>query len=475
MFWVKGVLNYNEVLSFIDKNWEEHLKRYKKYVSQPSISGDGTGMKEMAQLLQNELKELGCQTIYLKETAGYPVVYGHLDEGKEKTVLLYGMYDVQPVVGEEWMVDPFSGDIVDLPEYGESIVSRGITNQKGPLAGFMNALFAIKKVKGSLPVNIKFVIEGEEELGSPNLPSALEELRNELSSCDCVFFPHFSQSPEGKVELFLGSKGIIHLEIKCKGGDWGAPTTRGIHGSNAVWMDNPAWYLIHALATLKDRNEKILIEGFYDDVADPWPGDEEIIDHMMKTFDEKSILKRDDVRKFKFGLTGKELLKRYFYAPEININGIVSGHHGDGTKTLLPHEATVKLDIRLVPNMDPVKIIKQVLKHFDKHGFHELEIEAVNAYNWARTSTDDAAMKALLQSFEDLGFPYEPWISMAGSAPFSLFQSKLGLPFAFGGLGHGSRQHSPNEYATVEGMKNLEKSCVLFLNHFANYKKEAGQ
>jgi acetylornithine deacetylase/succinyl-diaminopimelate desuccinylase-like protein len=456
-----------DVFTYMEENWEQHLKRYKKYVSQPSISGDGTGMKEMADLLQQELKELGCQRVYLKETEGYPVVFGHLDEGKEKTVLLYGMYDVQPVEGEEWTVDPFSGEIVDLPEFGESIVSRGITNQKGPLAGFMNAITAIKKVKGSLPVNLMFCLEGEEELGSVNLPFVLEELKDEFSKCDCVFFPHFSQTSDGKVELYLGSKGIIHLELTVKGGDWGGPTSRGIHGSFAVWFDNPAWYLVHALASLKDRNEVVLIEGFYDDVAEPWSGDDDMIDQMLRTFDEKEILKRDDVRKFKLNLKGRELLKRFFYSPELNINGMVSGHHGDGTKTLLPNEAKAKLDIRMVPNMDPEKVIQLVHSHFEKHGFNAIKIEAINAYNWARTSTEEPAMKALLQSFKDLGFDYEPWITMAGSAPFSLFQSQLGLPFAFGGLGHGARQHSPDEYATLAGMKNLEKSCVLFLDHFS--------
>ncbi|QOK29899.1 M20/M25/M40 family metallo-hydrolase (plasmid) [Cytobacillus oceanisediminis] len=456
-----------EVLKYIEENWDQHLKRYQKYVSQPSISGDGTGMQEIVVLLQDELKELGCQSVFLKETEGYPVIFGHLDEGQEKTILLYGMYDVQPVEGEEWMVDPFSGSVVELPDFGESIVSRGITNQKGPLAGFMNAVTAIKKVNGKLPVNLMFCLEGEEELGSVNLPKALDDLKDEFSKCDAVFFPHFSEDPYGKVELFLGSKGITHIELTCRGGDWGAPTSRGIHGSNAVWMENPAWHLVQALASLKDRDERILIEGFYDDVAEPWPGDEEIIDQMLKTFDEKKILKRNDVKKFKFGLSGKELLKRHFYSPELNINGVVSGHHGEGTKTLLPHEAKAKLDIRLVPNMSPEKVIDQVKNHLERYGFHNIKIDAVNAYNWARTSTKEPAMKALLQSFEDLGFEYEPWISMAGSAPFSLFQSKLGLPFAFGGLGHGARQHSPNEYATVEGMKNLEKSCVLFLDHYS--------
>lgn len=456
-----------DVFTYIDQNWDKHLERYKRFVSQPSISGTGAGMKEMVALLQRELKGLGCQEVRIVKTDGYPVVYGHLDEGQKKTVLLYGMYDVQPVEGEDWLVDPFSGSVINLPEFGDCVVSRGITNQKGPMAGFLNAITAYKKAKGKLPVNLKFVLEGEEELGSPNLPFAIDALREELISCDCLFFPHFSQNPNGKVELYLGSKGIINVELTCRGGEWGGPTAGGIHGCNAVWMDNPAWRLVQALATLKDREERILIDSFYDDVAPPWPGDEEIIDKMLETFNEKDVLKQYDVKRFKFGLTGKELLKRYFYAPELNIDGLVSGFTGEGSKTLLPDEAVAKLDIRLVPNMEPKKVVALVKKHFEKHGFNEIELKLVDSYSWARASTDQPPMSALVQSFADLGYSYEPWITMAGSAPFSLFQSKLGLPFAFGGLGHGARQHSPNEYATVAGLKDFEKSCVLFLKHYS--------
>lgn len=461
----------NEVLATIDKDWQHHLKRYQKYVSQPSVSGTGEGMAEMADLLCSELNGLGCVDVRLVETPGYPIVYGYLDEGQEKTVLLYGMYDVQPVAGEEWMVDPFSGSILDLPGFGECIVSRGITNQKGPLAGAVNAIAAYKETKGKLPVNIKFVLEGEEELGSVNLPLAIDKLHNELSNCDCVFFPSFTQDADGKVELYMGSKGIIHIEATCRGGEWGGPTQDGIHGCNAVWMDNPAWRLVHALASLKDRNEVVQVEGFYDDVAGPWPGDEDILDKMMETFSEKAILDHYGVKRFKFGLQGKELLKRYFYSPELNIDGFAGGYYGDGSKTFLPNEAFAKIDIRLVPNMDPYKIMDNVKQHFIKHGFPEIELKMAYAYNWARSSAEEPAVRALVEAIEELGHSYEPWITMAGSAPFSIFQSKLGIPVAFGGLGHGSKQHTPNEYAIVAGMKELEKCCVLFFENVAKQQK----
>ena len=461
-------MNVQEIFSSIDQTWGEHPRRYQKYVQQPSVSGSGLGVLDMAQLLVKEFKELGCQEVKLIETPGWPVVYASIDEGAPKTLLIYGMYDVQPVVGETWKVDPFSGSVVNDPEWGEVIISRGICNQKGPLASAMNVLFTIKQLEGKLPVNVKFVIEGEEELGSVHLPPVIEELKSELKKCDCCFFPHFSQDADGKVKQYLGTKGITTIKLTCKGGDWGAPTTRGIHGSNAIWMDNPVWKLIHILKTLKGEDEKVLIDGFYDDVAGPLEGDDELLDELMKTFNPQKVLDTEEVKKFKLNLSGRELLKRYFFVPELNIDGIAGGFYDKGSKTLLPNEVMVNMDVRTVPNMDPAKVIEQFKAHFKKLGVEDMiEVSYVNAYNWSRSKVSEPVVTSLMDAIKELGCEIEPWITLAGSAPFSLFQSMIGLPVAFGGLGHGQRVHSPNEYATVQGFKDMEKCITLFLRNIS--------
>ncbi|MDR2519513.1 MAG: M20/M25/M40 family metallo-hydrolase [Eubacteriaceae bacterium] len=462
-------MNVDEIIAKIDTNWEEHLNRFQRYVRQPSVSGSGLGVLEMAQLLEGDLKELGCQDVRVIKTPGWPVVYASLDVGAPKTMLLYGMYDVQPVVGEEWRVEPFSGDIVQDDEYGEVIVSRGICNQKGPLAAAMNVLSTIYKSEGTLPVNVKFVLEGEEELGSVSLPGVIEQLRSELEKCDFCYFPHFGQGNDGKVKQYLGTKGITHIKLTVKGGDWGAPTSRGIHGSNAIWIDNPIWKLVHILKTIKGEDEQVAIEGFYDDVAGPLEGDEEVLAELMRTFSPEEVLHENDVRKFKLGLEGPDLLRRYFFTPELNIDGIAGGFYDLGTKTLLPNEVMVNMDIRTVPNMEPAKIIELFKKHLEKIGADDIcEVEFTNAYNWQRSKIGEEAVQALIKAErDDMGCEVEPWISLAGSAPFSLFQSMLGIPSAFGGLGTGGRVHSPNEFATVRGCKDMEKCIVHFLKNIS--------
>ena len=461
-------MNTEKIFDAIDRDWEVHLDRYRRYMRQPSVSGTGEGVRDMAALLIEEFKDLGCQETLLVETPGWPVAYGSLDVGAEKTMLLYGMYDVQPVVGEDWRVPPFSGDITEEPGIGEVMMSRGICNQKGPFASLMNALWAIKEQEGTLPVNVKFVIEGEEEMASEHLPGAIEVLRSRLEGCDFCYFPHFSQDRDGGVKQYLGTKGVMFIELTCKGGDWGAPVGGSIHGSNAIWMDNPVWTLVHVLKTLKDENEKVLIEGFYDDVAGPLDGDEAIVDELVKSFDPEAYLRNNDVRRYKLGLEGKDLLRRYFYSPELNIDGIAGGYCGEGTKTLLPNEAVVRLDIRTVPNLEPQKLIELFKRHLTKLGVDDrIEARYISAYNWSRSKIDEPAVQALIAAEREMGYPVEPWVTLAGSAPFSLFQSMLGLPIAFGGLGHGGRVHSPNEYATVKGLKDMEKCIVLFLRNIS--------
>ncbi len=450
----------------IDGHFEAHLDRVRRFVRQPSISADGTGIPEMAELLATEVVRLGGRA-EVCPTAGHPVVYGELDAAAPRTLLVYGMYDVQPVAGEVWLVPPFGGEIIDFPPHGPCLVSRGATNQKGPLACFFNVLETFKAVTGTFPLNFKLVIEGEEELGSPHLPDFIKANQGRLGA-DAVYFPAFSQDITGKVILYLGVKGIVFFELVCRGGDWGGPTTRAVHGSNAVWFHSPTWRLIHALATMLAPDQKhILVDGFYDEVEPPSAEDQELLDRLGATFTPETFLQAHEVRRFKYDLTGVDLLKKYLYQPTLNIDGIVSGHTAEGTKTVLPHEARAKLDCRLVPRMRPELTLRRIREHLDRYGFGDIELIVHDAYPWAKTSIRAEVVQALIKSLRDFGFEPEVWPHLGGSAPFYLFTEVLGLPFAMGGLGHGGRAHSPNEYATVEGMRLFEKSVVNFLCTFA--------
>lgn len=456
-------MNLEQALAASRDGFEQRgLERIRRFVRQPSISADGTGICAMAELLAQEIEQLGGKG-RLIETAGHPVVYGEIGSGAQETLLVYGMYDVQPVEGETgWLAEPFSGDVIDYEDFGPCVVSRGIYNTKGPLAGFFNAV-EVALESGGLPVNLKFLIEGEEEMQSKHLKDVVRE-NKELLQADYAYFPFYSEDPSGKPMIYLGVKGILFFELIARGGKNGGPVGRDVHGSNAVWFDNPAWSLVHAMSSLVGRDQKhILVDGFYDEVVPPSAEDEELLIELARTFDPQNELETHDVLRFKYDLKGTDLLRKYLYQPTLNIDGLVSGHHGAGTKTVIPHEARAKMDIRMVPAMDPERTKRLVREHLDRNGFEHVEMEVNDAYSWAKTPVSNPAIQAMLDGLRALGTTPEVWPHLAGSAPFYLFTKELGLPLAMGGLGHGGRPHSPNEYATIEGMKRLEASVLHFL------------
>jgi len=455
----------DELFAHLDAHFDAHLDRVRAYVRQPSISGEGQGMQEMAELVRDSIRGLGGRA-EIAPTPGWPVVTGAIDAGAPKTLLIYGMYDVQPVEGEEWMVPPFAGEVVTLPEFGDSMVARGVYNTKGPLAGLFNVLESIQTVGGRLPVNLKFVIEGEEELSSPNLPGFIASHRDRLGA-DATYFPFYCQDRHGKPVMWLGVKGIQYFEVACRGGTWGGPRTRGVHGSNAVWIGSPAWRLARVLATMMDDREGITIEGFTDDVLSPSAEDEELLQRLARTFDSATQLWMWDAERFKYDLQGADLLRRYLYTPTLNIDGIWGGYTGPGMKTLLPHEVRAKMDVRMVPNMEPERVRERIRAHLRRVGRDDLEVHFYEGYPPAKTSVREPVVQALIKTFRDLGHEPEIWPHLAGSAPFYLFRRVLDQPFAMGGLGHGGRPHSPNEYATIAGMRLFEQSVARFLFAFA--------
>ncbi|MBI4279859.1 MAG: M20/M25/M40 family metallo-hydrolase [Armatimonadetes bacterium] len=453
------------ILAHIDDHFDAHLDQARRFVRQPSISGEGIGMPEMARLVADRITELGGRA-EIVPTDGWPVVYGEIDQGAPRTLLVYGMYDVQPVEGETWMAPPFEGQVVSLEGHGPSMVARGVYNTKGPLAGFFNVVHTLREVEGRLPVNLKFMIEGEEELGSVHLPQFVARHRDRLRA-DAAYFPFYMENAQGKPVMWLGVKGILFFELTCRGGDWGGPTVRGIHGSNAVWISSPTWRLVQALRTMVGPDERILVDGLYDGVAPVSADDEELLAALARTFDEQTILQDHDVKRFKYDLRGVDLLRRYLYDPTLNIDGLVSGYVGAATKTLLPHEARAKMDVRMVPNMEPETVVATLRAHLDRHGYADIELRVNEGYPPAKTSVRQPVVQALIRAVRRLGVEPEIWPHLGGSAPFYLFTGELRLPFAMGGLGHGGRPHSPNEYATVEGMKRFEKSVAAFLVEFA--------
>ncbi|MGH7501931.1 MAG: M20/M25/M40 family metallo-hydrolase [Longimicrobiales bacterium] len=459
------------IYQHIDDNLDAHIANVQRWLRQPSVSAQNIGIQEMAAMLRDDLRRLGFQEAELVPTSGHPGVWGFYDAAAERTLVLYMMYDVQPVEPADWRSPPFEANLVDH-ELGTVVMARGATNQKGPERAFLNAVASILAVDGTLPVNLMVAAEGEEELGSPNYPEVIDRYEGRLRTADGVVFPFNSQDGAGDFEMSLGVKGILYFEIEARGGEAGGPKDAEIHGSYKAIVDAPAIRLVQALATLTSRDgNTIAIPGYTDGVRPPTLEEQRLINGMASRWNDQRLLDQMGVDHWIDGMTGRVAIMRYLYAPTLNINGMWSGYTGEGTKTILPHVATAKVDSRLPPGLDPDTALAMIRRHLDSNGFADVEIRQLSGYPAAQTSVDAPLVRAAISVFRKYG--YTPTVSprLAGSAPFYQFTERLGLPLVFSGLGHGSGAHAPNEYMLIEpkegsrvvGLAGIEKAYVDLL------------
>lgn len=454
---------------WVDDDFPQHLEFLRSWLRQPSVSGTGEGITEMAELVRDAIvRDLGGEA-RIEQTPGHPIVIGRVDVGAPRTLLVYGMYDVQPVEGEEWLVEPFSGEQIELPGHGLCVVSRGVMNSKGPLANFVSTAKTLLDRTGTLPVNLVFLVEGEEELGSVSLPAFVDSHLEELAA-DAALFPFYSQDRNGKVLMYLGTKGMTFLELTVSGGDWGAPRSAGIHGMNAGWFHNPAWPLANLLSSMmSDDQTRITIDGIYDEVTDPDDLDLELLQRLDRTFDPETQLSGYDVVRFKHDESGAALMRKFLFEPSLNIDGLASGDTGDNMKTMLPHEAKAKIDFRLVPGMTVEGVQRRLKEHIAKLGYEDIvHVRVRSGYPAGKSRLTDLANAPMLRAYQSHGADVEPWPLVPGAAPLFLFTQRLGIGVCMGGLGHGGGQHSPNEYATVRGMQDYAHSIVSYLYNIAD-------
>lgn len=464
---------FAQLSAAIDRDFEDHLSLLRTFLAQPSVSSTGEGIGEMATMVRDSIVEEIGGSAEVFQTAGHPIVLGRLDVGAERTLLVYGMYDVQPVDGEDWIVGPYSGDEVDLPGFGPSVVSRGIMNSKGPLANFISTVKTIMSETGTVPVNLVFLVEGEEELGSISLPEFVDSHLDELTA-DAAIYPFYAQDPTGKVLMYLGAKGRVFIELTVRGGPWGGPRSGNVHSMNAGWFHNPAWVLTELLSSMmSDDQTRILIDGLYDSVRAPDAQDRELLNVLGRTFDPEGQLETYDVARFKHTETGADLMARYLFEPSLNINGLMAGDSGSNQKTIIPFEAVAKIDIRLVPDMTVDEVEQAIHHHVAKQGMTDrVTVRTLSGYPAGKNRIDDLPNGTLAKVYEAMGATVEPWPLVAGAVPFYLFTERLGINIGMGGLGHGGRQHAPDEYAVLQGMRDFEKSMMRFLYGLADAEND---
>lgn len=461
-----------KVYTEIQKHHDEAVQRLQNWVKQPSIAAENRGMNEGCSLMMQLARDAGFQKVERVDTDGHPGVFATLDAGAPVTVGLYFMYDVKQVDPSEWTSPPWDAAIVDKPGFGKVLVGRGAVNQKGPESAFLAALHAIRYAGVKLPVNLVLVAESEEEIGSPHIRQIVNrpEVSAALKHCIGVFMPSASQDPEGMTTVSLGAKGVLELELVSSGEKWGRGPQKDVHSSNRARLDSPAFHLVQALNTLVTAEGDPAIEGFAVNVKPPTAGQSAMLDVAAKRLDEATAKKLVSADRWIHDLAWRPSLEQFLFTPTVNIEGLVAGYTGPGGKTVLPHRAVAKLDLRLVPDMTYDGAIAALKAHLAKHGFGDIEVNPSGGYDPTQTSEEAPLIRAQMAVYRKAGLDPILWPRNAGSYPGYAFTSApLSLPSGHFGLGHGSGAHAPDEYYVIESSNPKVMGYDGVVRSFVNY------
>jgi len=437
----------------IAKRHDEGVKRLQDWIKLPSIAAENRSMAEGAELMMQLARDAGFSGVTRVPTEGHPSVFATLDAGAKRTVGLYFMYDVKQVDPAEWSSPPFDAALVDKPGFGKVIMGRGAVNQKGPQAAFLAALHAIRGAGAKPPVNLVLVAEGEEEIGSPHFAQVVRrpEVSAALARTMGVFMPSAAQDPDGGVIVSLGAKGVVELELVASGEKWGRGPKKDVHSSNRARLDSPAFRLVQALNTLVTAEGDPAIDGFADKARAVSATERAMIDAAASRMQEATAKRSLSAERWAHDLSWRDSLERFVSTPTVNIEGLVAGHTGPGGKTVLPHRAVAKLDLRLVPDMTFDGAVTALKAHLAKRGFGDIEVNPSGGYDPTYTAADTAVIRAELNVYKRSGLDPILWPRNAGSYPGYVFTGEpLKLPAAHFGLGHGSGAHAPDEYFVIE-------------------------
>ena len=449
-------MSLEKVYEYVDAHVDSFVGDLVKLVKQPSVSAKSEGIEECAVLVEKMLQETGFSTKIIRGEKGHPVVYGEIRSPEsDKTLLFYDHYDVQPPEPlDKWMCGPFSGKIIDGKVYG-----RGASDNKGNFVSRLKAVQTLLEVSGSVPVNIKFFVEGEEEIGSPNLEPLIKKYKD-LFCADAAIWEFGGTDRRGRPNVYLGLKGVLSVELRASG------ASRDVHSANAPIIPNPAWRLLWALNLLKDKEENILVEGVYENVRSPSSEEIECLKHIP--FEEEETKKELGLKRFLQNKSGLEALKALLFQPTCTINGFISGYTGKGSKTVLPHEASAKLDFRLVPNQNSSEIFQKLVKHLERHGFGDIEIIKHGSTEPTRTPINDPFVKLVTKTAEKVyGERAVIYPTSAGSGPMHLFRNFLGYPVVSAGCSHPeANTHAPNENLRIGSFIKGTKFIATLINDF---------
>jgi len=476
---LKILIYMNEESSSRDKNDLKELIRStnEKFIKEdlirflkiPSYTSNREGIKEAKDFVASYISNF-CEKVVEIEGEMNPLLLAEVDGDISDRLLIYMMYDTQPVNKEkEWMKNPFGAEITDLPKpldkLGKVIIARGAYNSKTPLLCFLNVVKLLKEEE-KLPISLLFLIDGEEEIGSPTLLNTLKIKKNMFNSCTDAYYPSIKQDLKGVSVLKLGYKGIVTLSLKVSS-DNAEP-----HSAFSSMIPNPAQDLIFVLNSIYSEN-KFKINS----LSVPFKmtkKENKIIDDLMESLDlgvvkEKAGIKQTLIDDPKLSFID------YLFNPTFNISTLKSGYLDNGVKNMVANKAECNIDIRFAHDVSADLIFEEIKKkvnNLTRNLKSSFEIIQNMGYDRSKVREDSILVKSLVDSFKELGFTTQIWPTSAAAAPLSQIQSQLGLNFIVGGLGIGGYAHAPNEFVQVNSIQNTRLSNYLFLKNYRDLYSE---
>jgi acetylornithine deacetylase/succinyl-diaminopimelate desuccinylase-like protein len=443
----------SQLSEFVSKHHQQNVEELKELLRIPSISSlseHKEDIQKAASWIANKLKNIGMEHVEIVQTKGHPIVYADwLHQVNAPTVLVYGHYDVQPVDPIHlWETPPFEPDIRD-----EKIYARGATDDKGQTFLHIKAVEALLKLENKLPVNLKFCIEGEEEIGSPNLPKFLSENKGKLA-CDVVIISDSDMWDRGVPAITYSLRGLAALEVSLKTAN--TDLHSGMFGGG---VQNANHLLVQLLSTLHDANGKVNVEGFYDDVLELTEFEKEQIKALG--FDEEKLKKQLGLTELTGGENNYPYPEKINSRPTLELNGIWGGFQGEGTKTVIPNEAHAKITCRLVNNQNPEKIQGLIKKHLEEQAPKGCTVKVTlqDTGNPFLTPIDDPMIQKAADAYEQVYGKAPVYKREGGSIPIvSDFNHTLNSPVVLMGFGLPDENlHAPNEHFNLE---NFDKGIL---------------
>jgi len=452
------------VIDQIEKSFEaSHLERLFKYIRQPSVSALNLGNQEMSEMLAEEIRDVGGDAEVV-ETAEFPVVFGLIDEGADRTLLCHGLYDVTPAEEPNWVNPPFEPQIQELDGLGRCVVGRGAEDMKTGIACVMNAVYAARAANEKLPINLMFVHEAS-ELGSGGIKDFFPRHKDKMKKANAAYWLCPMAQTNGTPIVPLGLKGNLMGRLFCRPGEWGGPVGNEIHALNCNWIGNPAEHLIEAVSYLEKRLQEI-----YEKSGGWVPSDsqEKLCRQLSERMDQEMMKRSLGVKRFKQD-DFHDAVRAHLFKAEFTVVGLQAGFIGEGksVKVSIPSEAQAVVNMRFQPGEDPDERIENIRNILAEGGYGDIEFVVNNHYAGGGTPPDHPLIKCFIQAHEEMGTNPEVWPVHPAGMPVELWTERLGVPWIGGLPCNAMRKHAANEYAQVNGILQSEKFLVHFFEGFS--------